>query len=190
MERAQAWEILKEYNDSEALLKHGMAVEGCMRHFAQLNGEDPELWGLVGLLHDVDYEKYPEQHCIKAEELLADAGYKMPFIHAVCSHGFGICCEVEPQHFMEKVLYAVDELTGLINATVLMRPTKSIEGLEVKSVKKKFKDARFAAGVSRDVIQNGCDMLGIPLDELIAETIAGMQTVKEAIGLAGEPAAE
>lgn len=186
MTREQACQVWEQHNSSDALRKHAYAVEGVMRYFAAKYGEDEEFWGQVGLLHDVDYEKYPDQHCVKAQELLADAGYKMPFIHAVCSHGWGICCEVEPQYFMEKVLYTVDELTGLINATVLMRPTKSIQGLEVKSVKKKFKDARFAAGVSRDVILKGCDMLDITLEELIAETIAGMQTVAEAIGLAGE----
>lgn len=186
MERAQAWEILKEYNESEALLKHAMAVEGCMRHFAQLNNEDPELWGVVGLLHDVDYEKYPEQHCVKAQEILNGKGVDPVIVRAVASHGWGICCDVEPVSAMEKTLFAIDELTGLINAAAIMRPSKSVMDLELKSVKKKYKDKRFAAGVDRGIVEKGAAMLGTTVDELIEQCILGMRQCADKIGLAGE----
>lgn len=186
MERAQAWEILKEYNDSEALLKHAMAVEGCMRHFAQLNGEDAELWGVVGLLHDVDYEKYPDQHCAKAQEILNEKGVDPVIVRAVMSHGWGICCDVEPVTVMEKTLFAIDELTGLINAAAIMRPSKSVMDLELKSVKKKYKDKRFAAGVDRSIVEKGAEMLGKTVDELIEQCILGMRACADKIGLAGE----
>jgi len=184
--RDQAWELLTEYTTSEALLKHALAVEGVMRHFAEKFGEDPEEWGAVGLLHDLDYEQYPGQHCHKAGEILAERGVDPEFIRAVMSHGFHICTDVEPQTLMEKTLYAVDELTGLINAVCLMRPSRSVLDLEVKSVKKKFRQPSFAAGVSRDVILKGCAMLGMELDEVIQETILGMRKCAEAIGLVGE----
>lgn len=183
--REQAWELLTEYNQSDALLKHALAVEAVMRHFARLYGEDEEKWGVIGLLHDLDYEQFPEQHCQKTAEIMRERGIDDEYIHAVCSHGYGICCDVEPIHRMEKVLYAIDELTGLINAVCLMRPSRSVLDLEVKSVVKKYKQKNFAAGVDRDVIEKGCQMLGIEMNELIHETIQGMRTAAEAIGLKG-----
>lgn len=183
--REQAWELLTEYNESDALLKHALAVEAVMRHFARLYGEDEEKWGVIGLLHDLDYEQFPEQHCQKTAEIMRERGIDEEYIHAVCSHGYGICCDVEPIHRMEKVLYAIDELTGLINAVCLMRPSRSVLDLEVKSVVKKYKQKNFAAGVDRDVIEKGCQMLGIEMNELIHETIQGMRTAAEAIGLKG-----
>ena len=154
-----------------------------MRHFAVLTGEDAEIWGVVGLLHDVDYEKFPEEHCTKAAEIMKERGIDDFYIHAVCSHGYGICTDVKPENRMEMTLYTVDELTGLINALCLMRPSKSVLDLEVKSVKKKFKDKSFAAGVNRGTIRNGCEMLGMELDSVIRETILGMRENAEAIGL-------
>ena len=153
--REEAWKLLNEYNKSDALLKHGLAVEGVMRHFAEINGEDPEKWGVIGLLHDLDYEMYPEKHCVKTAEIMRENDIDEDYIHAVCSHGWGLCCDVEPVEKMEKVLYTIDELTGLINAACLMRPSKSVLDIEVKSVKKKFKSSGFAAGVNREVIQKG-----------------------------------
>ncbi len=147
-----------------------------MRHFARLNGEDEEYWGMVGLLHDVDYEKWPDEHCKKAEELLREEGFDAPFIRAVVSHGYGIVNEIAPESRLEKTLYATDELTGLIAAAVLMLPSKSLDDLKISSLKKKFKDKRFAAGVNRDVINQGCRMLGVELDELMQQTIEGMKT--------------
>lgn len=183
--RDQAWEILTEYTKSEALIKHALAVEAVMRHFAELAGEDQEKWGVVGLIHDFDYEKYPDQHCKKAEEILREKGINEEYIHAVCSHGWGICSDIEPQSRMEKTLYAIDELTGLIVATCLMRPSKSVLDLKVKSVKKKFKQKSFAAGVDRDIITRGCEMLGADLNDIIGETITGMQSIAEEIDLKG-----
>ena len=147
--REEAWKLLNEYNKSDALLKHGLAVEGVMRHFAEINGEDTEKWGVIGLLHDLDYEMYPEKHCVKTAEIMRENDIDEDYIHAVCSHGWGLCCDVEPVEKMEKVLYTIDELTGLINAACLMRPSKSVLDIEVKSVKKKFKSSGFAAGVNR-----------------------------------------
>ncbi len=174
--REEAWKLLNEYNKSDALLKHGLAVEGVMRHFAEINGEDTEKWGVIGLLHDLDYEMYPEKHCVKTAEIMRENDIDEDYIHAVCSHGWGLCCDVEPVEKMEKVLYTIDELTGLINAACLMRPSKSVLDIEVKSVKKKFKSSGFAAGVNREVIQKGCDMI---------ETIEGMKSCADAIGLRG-----
>ena len=173
--REEAWKLLNEYNKSDALLKHGLAVEGVMRHFAEINGEDTEKWGVIGLLHDLDYEMYPEKHCVKTAEIMRENDIDEDYIHAVCSHGWGLCCDVEPVEKMEKVLYTIDELTGLINAACLMRPSKSVLDIEVKSVKKKFKSSGFAAGVNREVIQKGCDMIGLSLDDVIKETIEGMK---------------
>ena len=183
--REEAWKLLNEYNKSDALLKHGLAVEGVMRHFAEINGEDTEKWGVIGLLHDLDYEMYPEKHCVKTAEIMRENDIDEDYIHAVCSHGWGLCCDVEPVEKMEKVLYTIDELTGLINAACLMRPSKSILDIEVKSVKKKFKSSGFAAGVNREVIQTGCDMIGLSLDDVIKETIEGMKSCADAIGLRG-----
>lgn len=181
--REKALETLKRYNDSEALIRHAMAVESVMRAFAANANEDVEYWGAVGLLHDIDYEKYPEQHCKAAPGLLKDAGYDDAFIHAVVSHGYGLCSDTEPALYMEKVLYTVDELTGLIGAAALMRPSRSVMDIEVKSVKKKFKDKGFAAGCNREVILNGCAMLNMELDDVIARSIEGMRTAAAEIGL-------
>ena len=183
--REEAWKLLNEYNKSDALLKHGLAVEGVMRHFAEINGEDTEKWGVIGLLHDLDYEMYPEKHCVKTAEIMRENDIDEDYIHAVCSHGWGLCCDVEPVEKMEKVLYTIDELTGLINAACLMRPSKSVLDIEVKRVKKKFKSSGFAAGVNREVIQKGCDMIGLSLDDVIKETIEGMKSCADAIGLRG-----
>lgn len=181
--REKAFALLREYNENQALVVHGLAVEAIMRHYAEKLGEDVEYWGCVGLLHDVDYEKYPEEHCKKAVEILQGAGYDEAFIHAVVSHGYGLVTDVEPQLPMEKVLYTVDELSGLINAAAILRPSHSVMDLEVKSVKKKFKDKKFAAGVNRDVILDGCQRMGAELDEVIGECIAGMRENHEALGL-------
>ena len=186
--RQKALALLREYNENEALVRHGMQVEAIMRHYAQAAGEEKapegqEYWGCVGLLHDVDYEKYPDEHCKKAVEILQKAGYDEAIIHAVVSHGYGLVSDVEPQLYMEKVLYTIDELSGLINATAIMRPSKSVVDLEVKSVKKKFKDKKFAAGVDRQLILDGCARLGAELDQVIEECIQGMRENHEEIGL-------
>ncbi|PKM86185.1 MAG: hydrolase [Firmicutes bacterium HGW-Firmicutes-12] len=186
LSRNEAYELLCKYNDVPALIYHALAVEGVMRHFAHLLGEDEEKWGNIGLIHDIDYQMFPDQHCIKAREILNDHGVDDEYIHAIMSHGFGICCDIEPKHVMEKVLFTVDELTGLINACAIMRPSKSVLDLELKSVKKKYKDHRFAAGVNRDVIEKGSIMLNMDLDYIIVETISGMREVAEAINLKGE----
>jgi len=184
--REQAWELLNEYNKSDALIKHALTVEGVMRHFAKLFNEDEEKWGIIGLLHDLDYEMYPEEHCKKTEEIMKERGIDEEYIHAVCSHGWGICSDIEPELKMEKVLYTIDELSGLITAACLMRPSKSVLDIEVKSVKKKYKTRSFAAGVNREVIEKGCEMLSMTLDDVIGETIKGMQECAEEIGLKGE----
>ena len=186
--REKALALLKQYNENEALVKHGLQVEAIMRYYAKNAGgenapEGVEYWGCVGLLHDVDYEKYPDQHCKKAVEILQNAGYSEDFIHAVVCHGYGLVTDVEPERYMEKVLYTIDELSGLINATAIMRPSKSVMDLEVKSVKKKFKDKKFAAGVDRQVILDGCQRLGEDLDQVIEHCILGMRENHEEIGL-------
>lgn len=181
--REKALDVLKKYNKNEALVRHGMCVESVMRFYAAQAGEDVEYWGAVGLLHDVDYEMYPEEHCQKAPELLKAEGYDDEFIRAVVSHGFGIVSDVEPEKYMEKVLFTIDELTGLIHATAIMRPSKSVMDLEPKSVKKKFKDSRFAAGVDREIIKKGCETLGVELDEVIGNCIQGMRAMHEELGL-------
>lgn len=183
--REEAWELLTEYTETPALRKHALAVEAVMAHFARIDGEDEEIWGVAGLLHDLDYEKFPEEHCHKAEEIMRERGLDEVYIRAMNCHGYGICTDVKPQSKMEMVLYTIDELTGLINATCLMRPSKSVLDLEVKSVKKKFKDKSFAAGVDRDTIRNGCEMLGMELDEVIRETIEGMKERAADLGLQG-----
>lgn len=176
--RDEAYSLLCEYNKEPFHIHHAETVEGVMRWFAnQLGyGEDADFWATVGLLHDLDFEMYPEQHCIKCVEIMRDKRLDEKLIHAVASHGWGICSDVEPTHQMEKVLYASDELTGLIGAAALMRPSKSVQDMEPKSVKKKFKDKKFAAGCSRDVITKGAEMLGWELDELIAKTLEAMQS--------------
>ena len=183
--REQAFELLKRYNKSDSLIKHALSVEGVMRHFAKLNNEDPDKWGIVGLLHDVDYEMYPDEHCVKAKDILEEEDYPEEYIHAVQSHGWGLCIDIEPIHKMENVLFTIDEITGLITATALMRPSKSVLDLEVKSVKKKWSQKSFAAGVNRDVILSGAERLGMDISEILSETIKGMQSVAEEIGLKG-----
>ena len=181
MTREEAWELLTEYNKEEFHLEHAQIVENTMKYFAQKlgYGEEKEFWGLVGLLHDLDFEQYPEEHCIKSQAIMKERGLEERLIHATASHGYAITVDIEPVHEMEKVLYAVDELTGLIGAVVLMRPSKSVQDLKVKSVKKKFKSKNFAAGCSREVIQRGADMLGWTLDDLIAQTIEALKTFQE-----------
>ncbi|MFQ3621672.1 MAG: HDIG domain-containing metalloprotein [Spirochaetales bacterium] len=186
-DRAKAWELLRRYVPSENLQKHALAVEAVLRHFARKFGEDEEKWGVIGLLHDIDYEKYPEEHCKKCVSLLKEAGFPDDYIHAVQSHGWGICSDVEPTLPMEKVLFAIDELTGLITATALVRPSRSILDMTAKSVKKKWNEKAFSAGVDRSIIEKGAKMLGMELTDLITETIAGMQTVAKEIGLEGNP---
>ena len=182
--REEALALLKQYNDNPALVQHGLQVEACMRYFAAKAGGDVEQWGIVGLLHDLDYGQYPEEHCNKAAEIMAEAGYSEETIRAMMSHAWGICTDVEPLSEMEKTLYAVDELSGLVNACVLVRPSKSIMDLGLKSVKKKFKTKSFAAGVDREIVRKGAQMRGIELDQLITEVIEAMKTDAEAIGVA------
>lgn len=184
--RQDAYRLLTRYNESESLIKHALAVEGVMRYMAKKRGADEEKWGIVGLVHDLDYEKFPDQHCTKTEEILRENQWPEEYIHAVISHGWGICSDVKPESEMEKVLYAVDELTGLVTTTALVRPGKSVMDLKAKSVKKKWKDKRFAAGVDRSIIEKGADMLGVELGDLITDTIMGMREVAEDIGLRGE----
>ena len=184
--REEAFALLTEYNKSEGLIKHALAVEGVMRYMARKRGEDEEKWGVIGLIHDLDYEKYPDQHCRKTEEILQEHGWPQEYIRAVISHGWGICVDVEPKTELEKVLYAIDELTGLVVTTALVRPSRSVMDLKTKSVKKKWKDKRFAAGVDRSIIEQGAQMLGVELADLITDTIMGMREVADEIGLKGD----
>ena len=181
MTRDAAWALLTEYNEEHFHLKHALTVEGVMRWYAaELGyGEEADFWGIVGLLHDLDFEQFPEQHCIKEQEILRERGADERLIHAVASHGWGLTVDVRPEHEMEKVLYAADELTGLIGAAALMRPSKSVADLELKSVKKKYKSANFAAGCSRKVIERGAKLLGWELDELTSKTILAMRSCEE-----------
>jgi putative nucleotidyltransferase with HDIG domain len=179
----EALSLLKEFNKSESLLRHAYSVEGVMRYMARKIGEDEEKWGIIGLLHDLDYERFPEQHCRKSQEILTERGWPEEYIRAIVSHGWGICSDVEPQADMEKILYTIDELTGLITAVAIIRPSKSVADLEAKSVMKKWKDKAFAAGVNRSVIEKGTAMLGIELRDLITDTIMGMREVADRIGL-------
>ncbi|MBI5969370.1 MAG: HD domain-containing protein [Deltaproteobacteria bacterium] len=183
--REEALELLHKYNESDSLRKHAYAVEGVMRYIARKRGDDEEKWGIIGLVHDLDYEKFPEQHCSKTKEILKEHGWPEEYIQAALSHGWGICSDVMPQTILEKVLYAIDELTGLVVTTALVRPSKSVMDVNVKSVKKKWNDKRFAAGVDRSIIEKGAAMLQVELDELIEDTIKGMQEVAEVIGLKG-----
>ena len=185
--REQAYELLTSYTKTDSLIKHALAVEAVMRHFARLFGEDEEKWGVIGLVHDLDWEQYPEQHCVVTERVLTEAGWPAEYIRAVLSHGYGIVTEVKPQHRMEKVLYTIDELTGLVTATVLMRPSKSILDTEPKSVKKKWNQKGFAAGVDRGVIESGAEMLEMELSEVIRHTILGMREAANELGLQGSP---
>ena len=183
MTRQQALDLLREYNKESFHILHGLTVEGVMRWFAKEEGygDDEEFWGQVGLLHDIDFELYPEEHCKKAPELLREAGIGEDMIHSICSHGYGLCSDVEPEHQMEKILFAADELTGLIWAAAKMRPSKSVMDMEVSSLKKKFKDKRFAAGCSRDVIKEGAERLGWTLEELMEKTILAMRSCEEKV---------
>ncbi len=183
IERDKAIELFKKYNSEESLFKHALSVEAVMRYFARKNKEDEDEWGMVGLLHDMDYEMYPNEHCIKVKEILEKENLPESFIRAIQSHGFEICVDIEPISDMEKTLYAVDELAGFITACALVRPSKSVKDMEVKSVKKKLKNKNFAAKVDRDVINKGAERLGISLDELIQETINALIPVQEEIGL-------
>lgn len=179
--REQAWELLCNYNKEPFHLRHALTVEGVMRYFAEQLGYDPDYWGIVGLLHDLDFEQYPEQHCVKQQELMRRHGVDEGIIRATASHGYAITVDIQPEHEMEKILYATDELTGLIGAVALMRPSKSVQDLELKSVKKKYKTLNFAAGCSREVIERGAKLLGWELDELIIRTILAMRTCEEAV---------
>jgi len=184
--RKEALELLKEYNQDESLIKHALSVEAVIRYFAEKFGQDQEKWGVIGLIHDLDYEKFPDQHCKKTEEILKKHNWPDDYIRAVLSHGWGICTDVEPESKMEKVLYTIDELTGLIAATALVRPSKSVLDMKAKSVKKKWKDKSFAAGVDRSTIQKGAEMLGMELNELFTDTIMGMRQAAAQIGLQGD----
>ena len=186
--RQEALELLKKYNKEPFHIQHGLTVEGVMKWYAQNlgYGDEADYWATVGLLHDIDFELYPDEHCKKAPELLKEAGLSDDFINSVCSHGYGLCSDIEPKHEMEKVLFAVDELTGLIGAAAIMRPSKSVMDMETKSLKKKFKDKRFAAGCSRDVIEQGAERLGVELDKLFADTIEAMRSCEESVNKAME----
>lgn len=179
--REEAWKLLKEYNQEHFHLQHAVTVEGVMRYFAYKlgYGDEADLWGIVGLLHDLDFEMYPDEHCIKEQEIMRERGIDERIIHATASHGYALTVDIKPEHEMEKVLYAVDELTGLIGAAALMRPSKSVQDMEVSSVKKKYKNKNFAAGCSREVIERGADMLGWELSDLIGQTILAMRSCED-----------
>lgn len=181
MKREEALEILKKYNKEEFHIRHALTVEGVMRYFAKELGEDEDYWGIVGLLHDIDFELYPEEHCKKCVELLKENNVEESIIKSICSHGYGICSDIKPEHIMEKILFATDELTGLIWAAAKMRPSKSVQDMELSSIKKKFKDKKFAAGCSRETIKQGAEMLGWELDELLEKTIIAMREDEEKI---------
>lgn len=185
--RNEAWMLFKKYNESESLTKHALAVEGVMRYMARKHGENEEIWGIVGLIHDLDYEKFPDRHCKKTEEILKENRWPEELIRAVLSHGWQIVTDVEPENLMEKTLYAIDELTGLVVTSALVRPSRSVLDIQAKSVMKKWKDKRFAAGVNRSVISKGAELLNVELSELITDTIMGMREVAEEIGLKGNP---
>ena len=179
----EALSILKEFVKSDSLLKHSYSVEGVMRHMARKTGEDEEKWAIIGLVHDIDYEMFPEYHCEKAQEILREKGWPEEYVRAVASHGWGICNDIEPQTNLEKVLYAIEELTGLITAVAIIRPSRSVKDLEAKSVMKKWKDKSFAAGVNRSVIEKGAEILGAELKDLVDDVILGMRDVANRIGL-------
>ncbi len=185
--RDQALELFRKYNKTESLYRHALSVEAVMRYMAEKAGEDPEKWGVIGLIHDLDYELYPEQHCKMTEQILRENQWPEEYIRAVLSHGWGLATDVEPRTRLEKTIFAMDELTGLVATSALVRPSKSVLDMEARSVKKKWNDRKFAAGVDRSVIEKGAAMLGVTLDELITDCIAGMRTVAEEIGLKGNP---
>ena len=184
--REEALELLKKYNESESLVRHAFAVEGVMKYFAGHYEEDIEKWGVIGLIHDLDYEKYPEEHCRMTEAILRENNWPEDYIYSVISHGWGICSEAEPKHIMEKVLFTIDELTGLIAAAALMRPSRSLMDMELKSIKKKWKTRSFAAGVDRELVEKGAAMMGMEMDTVMTMTLEGMKTVAEEIGLKGD----
>ena len=188
--RKEAFELLIKYTKSENLIKHALAVEGVMRYFAEKYGEDADKWGIVGLVHDLDYDMYPDEHCVKVRDILEGEDWPEEYIRAVQSHGYGICVDVKPESLMEKTLFAIDELTGLITATALVRPSKSVLDMKAKSVKKKWKAKQFSAGVNRELIEKGAEDLGVELSSLITDTIKGMRTVAEEIGLKGDVSEE
>ena len=181
--RQTALDLLLQYNRSNSLINHGKAVEASMRYMARKAGQDEETWGIIGLIHDLDYEQFPDQHCTKTEEILRAQNWPEDYIRAVISHGWGICTEVKPQSLLEKTLYTVDELSGFVTACALVRPSKSVADLEVKSVKKKWKQKGFAAGVQRDIVERGAEMLGVSFDEITADVIAAVRERREELGL-------
>jgi len=183
--RESAFDLFKKYNKSESLMKHALSVEGVMRYMAKKNGEDDDKWGIIGLIHDLDYEMYPEQHCIMTEKILRENNWPEEYIRAVLSHGWGLATDVKPLSSLEKTIYAIDELTGLVTTSALVRPSKSVMDMEARSVKKKWNDKKFAAGVDRSVIEKGAEMLGVSLDELITDCIMGMRIIAKEIGLGG-----
>ncbi len=185
--RDQVLALFMKYNKSESLTKHALAVEGVMKYMARKSGEDEEKWGIIGLIHDLDYEMFPEQHCKMTEKILKENNWPEDYIRAVLSHGWGLVTDIEPVSLLEKTIYAIDELTGLVATSALVRPSKSVLDMEARSVKKKWTDKRFAAGVDRSVIEKGAGMLGVSLDELITDCIMGMREVAEEIGLKGTP---
>ena len=181
MERKEALNLLKKYNKEKFHIRHALTVESIMRYFAKENGYDEEFWGEVGLLHDVDFEQYPDEHCKKAPELLKEINASDDMVHAICSHGYGICSDIKPEHEMEKILFTTDELTGIIWAAAKMRPSKSTKDMELSSLKKKFKDKKFAAGCSRDIIRRGTEQLGWELDTLLDKTLQAMKMCEDEI---------
>jgi predicted hydrolase (HD superfamily) len=183
--RDSALFLFKKYNNSESLLKHALSVEGVMRYMAKKAGEDEESWGIIGLIHDLDYDMFPEQHCIMTEKILKENDWPEEYIRAVLSHGWGLATDVKPVSLLEKTIYAIDELTGLVATSALVRPSRSVLDMEARSVKKKWNDKKFAAGVDRSVIEKGAEMLGVTLDDLITDCIMGMRTVAKEIGLKG-----
>lgn len=183
--RESAWKLLNEYNQSESLIQHALQVEAVMRHFSKIFNGDEEEWGVIGLIHDLDYEKYPDEHCEKTKEILENENWPPEYVRAVISHGYGVVNDVEPLTNLEKVLFTIDELTGLINAACIMRPSKSILDFNIKSLNKKFKDKKFAAGCDRDVILKGCEMLDLDKEYVFNETIKGLQEYAEDVGLKG-----
>lgn len=181
MERNKAWDLLRKYNKEPFHLRHALTVEGVMRYFAEQRGEDADFWGVAGLLHDIDFEMWPEEHCRRAPELLHEGGADEAVVHAVCSHGWGECSDVEPTHEMEKLLFAADELTGLIWSASLMRPSKSVQDMELKSLKRKFKDKKFAAGCSREIILKGAELCGLTIEELMQQTLDAMRATEDEV---------
>ena len=186
--REEAVELFRKYNRTDSLWKHALSVEAVMRYMARKHGEDQEMWGIIGLIHDLDYEMSPEQHCTMTEKILKEEGWPEDYVRAVISHGYGICSDTEPLSLLEKTLFAIDELTGLVATSALVRPTRSVLDMEARSVRKKWTDKRFAAGVDRGVIERGAAMLGVELNDLISDTIMGMREAAEEIGLKGNPA--